>query len=160
MRAEERLGYHVKRVEQELMAVKQVALKPSGLTVPQYTALAILSQHSGASTSALARFALVTPQTMATIMANLEAKGLVVKQPDPYHLNSQQIELTAAGRKVLAKADTAAVEIERAIDDAYTAREKETLVELLARFSTALEEQATRFTGTGPALAPFRANPA
>ncbi|WP_020667250.1 MarR family winged helix-turn-helix transcriptional regulator [Amycolatopsis nigrescens] len=159
MRAEDRLGYHVKRVEQELMAVKHVAIKPSGLTVPQYTALAILSQHPGASTSALARFALVTPQTMATIMANLDAKGLIVKVPDPYHLNSQQIELTAAGRKVLGTADDAAVKVERAIGEAFTAQERDTLVDLLARFSSTLEEQAAKLTGTGPALTPFRTNP-
>jgi DNA-binding MarR family transcriptional regulator len=156
MPAEERVGYHVKRVEQELMALKQAGLKPSGVTVPQYTALAILSQHPGASAAALARLSLVTPQTMATILANLEAKGLIARRPDPYHLNVRQIELTELGIATLGTADAAAVSIERRLGDAFTADERETLIALLGRCSTALHEQAAAVSGGAAALAPFR----
>jgi DNA-binding MarR family transcriptional regulator len=157
MPAEERVGYHVKRVEQELMALKHAGLKPTGLTVPQYTALAILSQNPGASAAALARLSLVTPQTMATILANLEAKGLITRSPDPYHLNVRHIELTDTGAATLDKADQAAVAIERRLGAAFTDDERETLIALLARCTTALHEQAAEVSGGAAALAPFRA---
>ncbi|MGC7097279.1 MarR family winged helix-turn-helix transcriptional regulator [Amycolatopsis lurida] len=156
MPAQERVGYHVKRVEQELMALKHAGLKPSGLTVPQYTALALLSQHPGASAAALARLSLVTPQTMATILANLQAKGLIARRPNPNHLNVRSIELTDAGTRALKIADAAAVAIERELGNAFTEQERETLIALLGRCSTALHAQAADVNGGSAALAPFR----
>ncbi len=156
MPTEERVGYHVKRVEQELMALKHASLKPSGLTVPQYTALAILSQHPGASAAALARLSLVTPQTMATTLTNLEAKGLIARTPDPYHLNARHVELTGAGIAALDTADQAAVAIERRLGAAFSDDERKMLIALLARCSTALHEQAAEVKDGTAALAPFR----
>ena len=45
MSFEERLGSHLKRVEQELQAAKAAAVKPAGLTVPQYAALFVLDEN-------------------------------------------------------------------------------------------------------------------
>ncbi|MDO4686309.1 MAG: helix-turn-helix domain-containing protein [Corynebacterium sp.] len=67
----------VKRVEQLMMAEKLKALRTLGLTVPQYAVLLMLRHVSGRSAAQLARAALVSPQTMATILGNLEARGLL-----------------------------------------------------------------------------------
>lgn len=160
MPPEERLGFHVKRVEQELIALKNAAIKPSGLTVAQYSALFALATHPGASAAALARFGKVAPQTMATTLTNLEAKGLVTRSPDPYHLNSTLVEITADGRRSLEIADKAATAIERTLGDAFTPNERETLIFLLERCSTSLQEQADGIEGAATALRPFRNSPA
>ncbi|MEU3269461.1 MarR family winged helix-turn-helix transcriptional regulator [Saccharomonospora sp. NPDC006951] len=156
MPAHERVGHHVKRVEQELMALKHAALKPSGLTVPQYSALATAAMHPGVSAAALARLALVTPQTMATTLANLEAKGLISRARDPYHLNARQIELTDPGWATLRQADAAAVAIERKLGETFTETERATLLDLLARCSRTLHEEAAHVSGGNAALAPFK----
>ncbi|MHC0433784.1 MarR family winged helix-turn-helix transcriptional regulator [Streptomyces sp. O3] len=152
----ERLGHHIKRVEQELIALKQAALKPAGLTVPQYTVLVVLAQNPGASAAALARLCLVTPQTIATILVNLESKGLVSRTPHPYHRNATETRLTADGERTLAVADAAAVEIERRLGDAFTADERASLVELLGRCSAAFHTLAEHVDGGRTVLAPFR----
>jgi len=54
MSFEERLGSHLKRVEQELNVVKTAAVKPAGLTVPQYAALFVLDDQPGISAAELA----------------------------------------------------------------------------------------------------------
>ncbi|GAA2778748.1 MarR family winged helix-turn-helix transcriptional regulator [Saccharopolyspora taberi] len=156
MPPEERLGFHLKRVEQELIALKTAAIKPSGLTVPQYSALVALAAHPGATAAALARFGKVTPQTMATTLANLESKGLVTRKPDPYHLNSTQVEITPEGRRALKIADRAAVTIERTLGDAFSAEERDALRDLLARCSASLQAQAREVDGAEAALKPFR----
>ncbi|MFF5205173.1 MarR family winged helix-turn-helix transcriptional regulator [Streptosporangium sp. NPDC000396] len=155
MPPEERLGIHVKRAEQELMALKHVALKPSGLTVPQYSALYCLADAPGMSAAALARACLVTPQTMATILGNLENKGLIERTPHPWHRNVLETTLTDEGRRVLEQADIAASAIEMALSQSFSAEERTQLVELLSRLSDAMHAQARQVPGGCKALAPF-----
>ncbi|MGW5418768.1 MarR family winged helix-turn-helix transcriptional regulator [Streptomyces sp. NPDC003943] len=134
----ERLGLHIKRVEQELMAAKHAALRPLGLTVPQYAALYTLHEHPGLSAAALARACLVTPQTIATVLANLETKELITRRPHPWHRKVTEVHLTDDGRRLLAQADAKAVAIERHIADEFSAEERALLVDLLARVSSRL----------------------
>lgn len=130
---------HVKRVEQQLMAAKNAALRPLGLTVPQYAALLLLSQNPGMSAAALARSCLVTPQTMATVLSNLETKGMVVSQPHRWHGNVIEHQLTELGQQALARADSEASAIERAVADGFSAAERKQLVALLDRVSGQLK---------------------
>jgi hypothetical protein len=44
MPAAERIGSYLKRAEQSLNAAKNAALKPAGVTVPQYAALLYLAE--------------------------------------------------------------------------------------------------------------------
>ncbi|MFF4158791.1 MarR family winged helix-turn-helix transcriptional regulator [Streptomyces sp. NPDC001678] len=134
----ERLGLHIKRVEQELMAAKHAALRPLGLTVPQYAALYMLDEQPGLSAAALARACLVTPQTIATVLSNLESKGLITRQPHPWHRKVTEVRLTDDGRRLLGQADAEAVAIERRIADGFSAEERALLIGLLARASSRL----------------------
>ncbi|MFC5664797.1 MarR family winged helix-turn-helix transcriptional regulator [Kitasatospora misakiensis] len=134
----ERLGLHIKRVEQELMAAKHAALRPLGLTVPQYVALYTLDDRPGLSAAALARACLVTPQTVATVLANLEAKELVTRRPHPWHRKVTEVHLTDEGRRLLALADAEAVAVERRIADGFNPEERDRLIELLGRVSAHL----------------------
>jgi DNA-binding MarR family transcriptional regulator len=138
MPVSERLGGDIKRVEQELMAAKQAAVKPAGLTVPQYAALLVLIDNAGISSAALARSCGVTPQTMTTILQNLEAAGLIVRTPHPWHRNMLETRLTDAGLAVFDQADERATAVERRLAGEFTEEERKTLRDLLARCSSAL----------------------
>lgn len=140
MPIEERIGMHVKRVEQELMAAKSAVLRPLGLTVPQYAALLLLAQNAGMSAAALARACLVTPQTIATILGNLEAKGLIGRQPHQWHRNVTELQLTDHGQQLLDRADAQASPIERRIAAEFSATERAQLIAMLARISHQLND--------------------
>lgn len=133
---------HLKRVEQELMAAKHAALRPLGLTVPQYVVLYTLAEHQGISAAALARACLVTPQTIATVLTNLEAKALITRRPHPWHRKVAEVQLTDEGQRVLVRADAEAVTIERELADGYTPQERAQFAELLARASSLLAGRA------------------
>ena len=75
-----RLGSYIKRAEQALMAEKTRVLRQYGLTVAQYSALMLLDYVPEASAAQLSRACMVTPQTMATILGNLEQKALVTRK--------------------------------------------------------------------------------
>lgn len=110
-----RLGYAVKRVQHALRTRVDEALRPLGLTAPQYAVLSAIELDPGISNAALARAAFVTPQTMQGIVSNLERSGLLRRTADPAHGRILRGELTPRGRKALGQAHALVTEIEAAI---------------------------------------------
>ncbi|GAA1594196.1 MULTISPECIES: MarR family winged helix-turn-helix transcriptional regulator [Streptomyces] len=141
MSPEERIGSHVKRAEQALLAAKNAALRPAGVTVPQYAALLWLAEKPGISAAALARLCGVTPPTMTTVLKNLQERGLVERSPHEWHRNVLETRLTAEGRAAMEQADAGAVRVERALAAAFTDEERDLLVRLLGRCAEALDAQ-------------------
>ncbi len=135
-----RIGTRIKRAEQLLMATKARALKPFDITVPQYATLLYLRYVPAASAAQLARASLVSPQTMATILGNLEGKGLVERTASLFHQKVLETRLTEAGRQVVDEADLAARAIEDRMLDAVTADEAAQLKSLLDRVMAAIDE--------------------
>ncbi|MFJ7156586.1 MarR family winged helix-turn-helix transcriptional regulator [Streptomyces sp. NPDC101118] len=139
MPAAERLGFHVKRAEQALQAAKHAALKPAGVTVPQYAALLSLAENPGISAAALARVCGVTPPTMNTVLKNLQERGLIERTPHEWHRNVLETRLTEAGQAVLAEADAAAIRVERALAEEFTDAERAALTGMLGRCAAVLD---------------------
>jgi DNA-binding MarR family transcriptional regulator len=132
----DRLGHVLKRAEQALIARKTRVLREFELTVPQYAALLLLSDSGGMSAAQLARGCLVTPQTMMTVLTNLENKGLIRREPSTVHQKVLVTTLTNAGRAVLPKADRAALAVEQELADRFSAAD---LNRFRAMLETAIE---------------------
>jgi DNA-binding MarR family transcriptional regulator len=143
MPIDQRLGHHLKRAEQELIAAKHAALRPFKLSTPQYTVLLVLWEEPGLSGAGLARRCLVTPQTMSSVLGTLEGRGLVERKPHPIHNHILEARLTRTGRSLLAKADVPAMAVEEALDAEFNAKERQQLLKLLARCTTALAKAQT-----------------
>ncbi len=127
-----RLGTWLRQAEQALMAEKSRVLKPFGLTVSQYAGLHALSVAplSGAQ---LARVCCVTPQSMASMLASLEARGLIERTQSEVHGMVLIASLTDAGRELFEPADAAALAVEARLSAAFTRGQDEQLREHLAR---------------------------
>lgn len=141
MAPEERIGSHVKRAEQALLAAKNAALKPAAVTVPQYAALLWLAEKPGISAAALARLCGVTPPTMNTVLKNLQERGFIRRTPHEWHRNVLETRLTVEGRAALELADTGAVRVERALAAAFSGEERELLIGLLGRCAEVLDAE-------------------
>jgi DNA-binding MarR family transcriptional regulator len=139
-RAGWRLGQLVKRLDQLLAADKSEVLRKFDLTMPQYSTLAALAASTGMSGAQLARASGVTPQTMAIILGNLEAKGLVDRTPSPLHPKVLVTKLTREGRALLKKADAQVQALEDHLAGAYQDGEQAQLRSLLDRAITLLED--------------------
>lgn len=137
---ERRVGTRLKRAEQALIAEKTRVLKPFEITVPQYAALLYLRHVATASAAQLARASGVSPQTMATILTNLEHKGLVERTTSPLHQKVLETRLTDTGREVVSKADAAARSVEDRILASFSAEEVSTLKALLDRTMEAIAD--------------------
>lgn len=137
--ADQRLGMVLKRAEQALLRSKSAALKPAGLTLAQYVALAELDRQPGITGAALARASLVTPQAMMVVLKSLEEQGLIVRSPHPRHPNVLELHITDAGFEVLDTARHHAAPVDRRITDAFSPEELDVLGALLTRWAEALD---------------------
>lgn len=99
-----------------------------GFALPQGTVLGRLDREGPQSVSDLAAAAHMRPQSMAQNVQELEARGLVVRRPDPDDRRRAFVELTDAGRGALAE-DRAHREgwLARALDEELTSAERSLL---------------------------------
>jgi DNA-binding MarR family transcriptional regulator len=99
--------YMVGRVNQGIRREMRARLADCGLSVAEYTTLSVLEARPELSNAQLARRALVTPQSMIEILAQLEQRGLVERHVDPQHGRILRACLTPKGEEVLAVANPA-----------------------------------------------------
>lgn len=126
------LGFLLKRAQHAFRTRIDDALRPLGLTAPQYAVLAAVDAVAGISNAALARAAFVTPQTMQSILANLERDGLMTRRAHPGHGRILCSELTERGRRVLVEARLRVEAIEALLAEAVGG-ERAAFEEMLAR---------------------------
>jgi DNA-binding MarR family transcriptional regulator len=129
----------LKRAEQAMLRAKSAALKPAGLTLAQYVALAELDRQPGITGATLARACLVTPQAMMVVLKSLEEQGLIVRSPHPRHTNVLELHITDAGFEVLDAGRRRAEPVERRVTDTFSPEELQALAALLTRWIQALD---------------------
>ena len=139
-----RLGYVLKRAQHALRISMDNALRPLGLTTPQYAVLSAVEAEPGLSNARLARAAFVTPQSMQGILANLERDGLLARHPDPDHGRVLKSELTPSGRKILADAHKAVQRVENRMIAVFGPKAADKVAEQLSRCADALMHQGAR----------------
>lgn len=97
------IGYLLRQAHNAHRLRMERALADLEVTLPQFSVLTMLVAYPGASGADLARLSLLTPQTMSVIVANLERSGAISRSPHAVHGRIQQIDVTKAGRQLLAK---------------------------------------------------------
>lgn len=127
---DQRIGTYVKRLEQLIIGAKTAELRPLDITVPQYAALLTIKHLQPSSAAQLARSGLGAPQSIATMLNNLENKGLIERQTSPIHQKLIEIRLTDLGTDTVNKADDLAAGIERKLRKAIGEELFESLVKI------------------------------
>jgi DNA-binding MarR family transcriptional regulator len=134
-------GYALKRAQHALRTSMDRALRPLGLTSPQYAVLSAIELDPGISSAALARAAFVTAQTMQAIVANLERGGLLKRSVDPSHGRILRGELTKKGTKTLREAHACARKIEAVTFGSLSSVEIANLTTQLTTCAEALDRE-------------------
>ncbi len=134
-----RLGYAIKLAQHGLRLRMDEALRPLGLTTPQYGVLCALEAEPGMSNARLARALFVTAQTMHGTLSNLERAGLVERNPDPDHGRAQPGLLTGTGKHTLATAHRTIRDVEERMMDGIGAVDAKRLTAALMRCAERLK---------------------
>jgi DNA-binding MarR family transcriptional regulator len=138
----DRIGYHLKRLQQALRTAMDVALRELDLTAAQYGALTALEDAPGISSAALARACFVTAQTMNEIVQGLIASGLVTRQAHPEHGRIVQLSLTVEGRLRVSQAHQVIEMIEKRMLTGLDSKQQRQFVQWLQQCSAALEAES------------------
>ena len=101
------LGYLLYRVAAVLRPEASAALRPLGLTLPEFVCLRIISLFPGLSSAELSRHTNVTPQAMNTVLRRLEDTGAVERPESVSSGRALPATLTGQGRALLKRAEGA-----------------------------------------------------
>jgi DNA-binding MarR family transcriptional regulator len=132
-------GFLLRQAWHALGGTLQLALRPHGLTPPQYGVLSVLAREPGASGADLARALSTTPQAVNGVLATLEREALVERRPHPTHGRILQATLTSEGQRRLESANPSVRALERAIERGLTSDEIATVKTWLVGIAERLE---------------------
>jgi DNA-binding MarR family transcriptional regulator len=113
-------------------------LSEQDVTPPQYAVLTMVRAYPGLSNADLARLSLLTPQTVSVIARNLTGSGRLASRPHAVHGRIQQLEITKAGRDLLARCRPHVQRIEKQLAAGLSAKEERAIRRWLVR--VAMEE--------------------
>jgi len=139
---DEAVGYVLKQAAAALRAAMDAALRPLGLTVPQYACMELLGQRPGLSNADLARGAFVTRQSMNGVLRGLQDRGLLTRPATAQHGRALPTQLTPAGRQHLHAASTAVRAVEQQMLAALPLTHQRRLREDLATCAAVLRPPA------------------
>lgn len=110
-----RSTYVLARLTRVVQRLLEEMLTAHGLSLPQFTVLAVLLRRPGLSNAQLARRAYITPQSMQEVLRVLEDRALIRRTPASENQRILRARLTATGKRLAARADSDAAQIEDAM---------------------------------------------
>jgi len=129
------LGFLLARANAIALAGSHAALAEHGLKVRSYSVLAITAENLRPSQRELASFLRLDPSQIVAIVDDLQARGLVVRQPDPADRRTNVVVATEKGRAVHALAREAMRAAELRAHVALTTSQREQLGGMLRRLA-------------------------
>lgn len=137
--SERMAGYLVKRVQQALRRHCDAGLKPTGVSIAQYSVLRALADHPQASAAELARQCFVTRQSLQDTLTGLRASGLIADGEGVASGRARSLKLTRAGQARLQSGAAALDEVEEALLQGISPAARDQLVRLLTRCAENLD---------------------
>lgn len=119
------LGYLLRQASAAHRLRMERAMADVGVTLPQFLVLTMIRAYPGISNADLARLALLTPQTVSVIVANLERSGAIVRRPHAVHGRIQHIDVTPEGLALLDASRKRSGGIEQELLDGFTPEEEQ-----------------------------------
>ena len=131
--AQGRLGYLLRQANATQRQAVEQAMGDLGVTSPQFIVLTMLVAYPGISGADVARLAFLTPQTVSLIVTNLERAGAVVRRAHEVHGRIQHLDVTPAGRVLLAQCKRRVNALEETLKSGLSARDEAVIRAWLVR---------------------------
>lgn len=109
------------------------ALAPLGVRPRHVVVLTILRDHGALTQGALAEALRLDPANLVGLLNELEERGLLSRRRDPEDRRRHIVEMSAAGRDALDRADGALASVQDDLLEGLDPEERETLHALLLR---------------------------
>jgi DNA-binding MarR family transcriptional regulator len=129
------LGYLLRQAAGAYRHRMERALADLEVTPPQFAVMTMLKAYPDQSSADLARLALLTPQTVSVIVANLERAGSIVRRPHSVHGRILTIELTESGMDLLERCRIRVLALEREAAEGLSQAEEAAIRRWLVRIA-------------------------
>ena len=103
------------------------------MTPARYSLLAVLHDNPDSRSGQIAEALRVKPPNMASLLAQMEAEGLIERLPDPTERRASLVRLTQAGEQLFAETDPLVHRMEAGLVEALDPAERDLLMEQLSR---------------------------
>jgi DNA-binding MarR family transcriptional regulator len=135
--------YHLlKRAAQYAWNLYTEEVGYQGLTQRQFAVLLAVEQNEGTSQTRLVELTGIDRSTLAELVARLTKQGYLQRRRTKEDQRTNQVRLSAAGRRVLANVQPGAATVDRRLLEAVPATLRRSFVEALTVLSDALERQS------------------
>src|SRR6201996_6388996 len=121
------IAYLLRQAQAATRLTLERTLADLGVTQPQFAVLTMLNAYPGLSGADVARVALLTPQTVGVIIANLERAGAIQKTPHPVHGRVLQWTLPRHGSDLLDQCRRRVATVERRLMTGLSAKAEVTI---------------------------------
>jgi DNA-binding MarR family transcriptional regulator len=128
------LGYAISRRFHQVLG-------PLELEPGEFALLRAVAASDGESQNALAERLHISPSWMVAIVDDLEIRGLLERKPHARDRRVRNLHLTAAGKKLLRRAERQAQSFDQKVSEPLSETELLHLLELLDRIAAGLELQ-------------------
>lgn len=127
------VGFHLRCAQVAAFESFKEYLRPYGLSPGQLGTLYLIAANPGASQSAIADALLFDRSTMVQIIDQLEARGLVVREPSANDRRTHALRLTPRGERLCDELGEVVKRHEEDIARGLGAEERRALIRLLGR---------------------------
>jgi DNA-binding MarR family transcriptional regulator len=116
-------------------------LGPLELEPGEFALLRAVAANEGEAQNALAERLHISPSWMVAVVDELETRGLLERKPHARDRRVRNLHLTAAGKKLMRKAERQAEQFDRQVTEPLSEAELQQLLDLLDRVASGLDLQ-------------------
>ena len=128
------LGYHLRRTQVAIFQhFSRTVAAEENITPGLFGMLHVIASNPGLGQSRLAEAMEVDRSTIVKVVDQLEARGLIVREPSPVDKRSYCLGLTDRGRTAVQRLQTLVLQHEDEFTKVLTADERQFLIRLLMR---------------------------
>lgn len=133
------LGYLISEVAKMMKRRFEEEARIHGITLPQWRALAEISNNTGISQVSLASLIDTDPMTLSGILDRLEKRGLIARSADPNDSRAKLAVATEAGVELVREVRTVGLALYEQAIDGLSAEQRTQLTAALTRMRDNLQ---------------------
>lgn len=127
------VGYNARRAWLIVSEVFSERMTAYGLKQVDFSVLSLLAHNPGATSRQLCSTLDILPPNLVSLIAAMDARGLIVRRPHPHDGRAIGLHLTPAGEELVQEAEQTVIQLEADASARLTSRERETLIRLLQK---------------------------
>jgi DNA-binding MarR family transcriptional regulator len=127
------LGYNARRAALAIIEVFLQRMQVYELRPVDFSVLSVIAHNPGVTSRQLCAALVILPPNFVNMLASLEKRALVERQPHPSDKRAVALQLTVKGSQLMRKAEQTAQQLEGEAAARLSATERKTLIRLLQK---------------------------